>query len=194
MTNKRPQARGSDTWNYPRKHRLRGVTAANRTALDLLMRSTASMTGRKEATAMTHFSLWYHVSGGPHCPVEPLAIKFTYEQVGHEWRVYIDSAIDYRGRATSAVETHRLGLPQRPYVCWSTPIRTYDDAKTISANWAEGTLNYIATGNFDVPRRPGFTTTDSAREIERRSFELERVGDHLGPIASALSRLRATIG
>lgn len=73
---------------------------------------------------------------------------FSFERQGDDtWLVYIVSQPSYRGRATDTYSTHRLSDSDgRKYICWSSPIESYEDAKKIAKLWAEGTQKYIKTG------------------------------------------------
>lgn len=62
------------------------------------------------------------------------------------WRVYILRQPDYCGRADDAHSTHRLTDAQGRYICWSTPIRTADEAMSVAAAWADATQRYRRTG------------------------------------------------
>lgn len=80
---------------------------------------------------------------------------FTWTPQLNGWRVYIDRQPGYGNRNASEVATHRLGTNSRPYVCWTTPLRSYEDARQVAALWADSTQQYIATGVFGVPpQRP----------------------------------------
>ena len=70
-----------------------------------------------------------------------------------EWRTYILKQPGYRGRDTDSQATHRYLDPAGlPYVCWSTPLRTPQEAHTVACLWAEATERYISTGQFLAPR------------------------------------------
>lgn len=72
---------------------------------------------------------------------------FSYEQQSDDtWRVYISSQPGYGGRADDAHTTHRYSDDGRRYICWSAPIRTLEQAKQVSAMWADATEKYIHEG------------------------------------------------
>jgi hypothetical protein len=76
--------------------------------------------------------------------------QFSFEnQSDGTWLVYIESQPSYRGRSEDAHETHRFTDGIRDYICWTDPILSFEDAKTIAATWADKTQNYIKTGIFD---------------------------------------------
>lgn len=69
---------------------------------------------------------------------------FSLEQLTDgTWRAYIRQQPGYRGRPSDAHSTHRFGLGVRPYVCWSEPLRTLDDALNVARAWSERTQDYI---------------------------------------------------
>jgi len=82
--------------------------------------------------------------------------SFTYALVSGSWRVYINNSPDYRNRSSSSVDTHRLDIGARPYICWNQAINTVSDAQGVSALWADCTERYISTGRFEPP--PGRPT------------------------------------
>ena len=89
--------------------------------------------------------------------------SFTFEWTEGSWRIHINTAINYGQRSSSAVQTHRLGLPLGQYICWTDRIETVSGAQAIAALWADSTENYIATGRFEPPRdRPGVVSDISA--------------------------------
>jgi hypothetical protein len=72
---------------------------------------------------------------------------FSFEQQSDgTWRVYILSAVDYRGRLSDCYSTHRLNDGNRQYICWTTPISKETDARAIAAAWADKTQRYIRFG------------------------------------------------
>lgn len=81
--------------------------------------------------------------------------SFTFRFNDPGWQVYINSSLDYGIRASDSVASHRLGLGDRPYVCWRPAdsrqagmISTFSEAQAVAALWADSTENYIATGDF----------------------------------------------
>lgn len=73
--------------------------------------------------------------------------EFDFVRLPHTWQINILQQPSYAGRDTSASIIHRLGGPGNYFICWSTAIPSLGQAKTIAANWAEGTDRYIRTGN-----------------------------------------------
>jgi hypothetical protein len=72
---------------------------------------------------------------------------FSYEQQSDDsWRVYITSQPGYGGRADDAHTTHRYSDGGRRYICWSATIRTLEQARQVSAMWADATEKYIHAG------------------------------------------------
>lgn len=73
--------------------------------------------------------------------------RFSYErQSDGTWRAYILNQPGYGGRDEGAHPTHRLSDGTRKYVCWSAPISTFEQAKKVSALWADATQGYIRSG------------------------------------------------
>ena len=84
--------------------------------------------------------------------------SFTFEFTGHHWLVYINNSPDYRGRPSGTLDSHRLGLGSRPYICWVPDPTTLSMAQSVAAIWADATENYILTGSFEpAPGRPKVT-------------------------------------
>jgi len=72
---------------------------------------------------------------------------FNFErQHDGSWRAYIAGQPGYSGRDDSAHPTHRLSDGGRQYVCWTHPLRSLDEAKSIASLWADKTQDYIRTG------------------------------------------------
>ncbi len=90
----------------------------------------------------------YRAAGGV-----DFTFRFVWLAQEQGWRVYIDHQPSYRSRNAGAHASHRLGLPHRPYVCWTNPLRTYAEARSVAALWADATQQYIATGAFEPPAR-----------------------------------------
>lgn len=88
----------------------------------------------------------YRAAGGV-----DFTFRFVWLAQEQGWRVYIDHQPSYRSRNAGAHASHRLGLPHHPYVCWTNPLRTYAEARSVAALWADATQQYIATGNFAPP-------------------------------------------
>ena len=69
------------------------------------------------------------------------------EQSDGTWRAYIQQQPTYRGRSSDGHSTHRLSDCGRQYVCWTKPLRSLEEAKQVSALWADKTQQYIRTGS-----------------------------------------------
>jgi hypothetical protein len=95
---------------------------------------------------MTNGTVRYRGSGGV-----DFSFRFAWIAPQNTWRVYIENQPSYGSRNTSAHASHRLGLPGRPYVCWTNSLRTYAEARSVAALWADATQRYIATGTFAPP-------------------------------------------
>jgi hypothetical protein len=78
--------------------------------------------------------------------------SFTFEHLEGGWRVYLDSSPDYHGRPSGSLESHRLDIGGRPYICWDRTLSTISEAQAVAALWADSTENYIATGRFEPAR------------------------------------------
>ena len=74
--------------------------------------------------------------------------KFSFEQQSADaWRAYIVDQPPYAGQPDDAHSTHRLSDGGRKYVCWTSPLRTLEEAKQVAAFWADKTQEYIRTGS-----------------------------------------------
>lgn len=96
---------------------------------------------------MSDLTVKYRATGG-------VDYQFTFEWRPRDssWRIYIDQQPAYRGRPEGAHPTHRYGLPGRPWICWTTAIGSYQDARAIAMQWAERTQRYITSGaSIDEP-------------------------------------------
>lgn len=72
---------------------------------------------------------------------------FSFEEADDgTWRAYIDQQPSYAGRATDAHSTHRLSDGDRKYVCWTSSLRSLNEAKKVAAFWADKTQEYIRLG------------------------------------------------
>lgn len=72
--------------------------------------------------------------------------RFEFAENGGLWTIYILEQPPYGWqRSKDAHSTHRYFSP-RPHICWSEPIRSFDDAKKIASKWAECTETYILYG------------------------------------------------
>lgn len=75
--------------------------------------------------------------------------RFRLDQRGNMYRCMILRSPKYRRRSRNWSLTHRIGcLLSPPYICWTEPIRSASDARTICRLWAEHTQQYIRTGRF----------------------------------------------
>ena len=73
---------------------------------------------------------------------------FDLQPVGSEVRIYIIAQPLYGGRQSDGHSTHRLGLPDLPYVCVDSRLcpQTVPEALSWALYWAEQTAAYISTG------------------------------------------------
>jgi len=67
------------------------------------------------------------------------------ETVPGSFRVYILQQ-PRRGAESHAYTPHILSDSSGPYICWTVPISSYEDAKEIAARWAEAVEEYRKTG------------------------------------------------
>ncbi len=75
------------------------------------------------------------------------SFKFRFEELADgDWRAYILFQPDYCGRPDDNHSTHRLGSGDEPYVCWTGPLRTLQEAKQVASVWCEKTERYIRYG------------------------------------------------
>lgn len=77
--------------------------------------------------------------------------SFTFSFVKGHWRIYVDNSPSYGRRPSGSIETHRLGIGTRAYICWDQPITSLSNAQAVAALWADSTERYIATGRFEPP-------------------------------------------
>ncbi|WP_460359297.1 hypothetical protein [Mycobacterium sp. ZZG] len=113
---------------------------------------------------MTSGAVHYRASGGV-----DFTFRFTWMPAENTWRIYIERQPSYGSRATGAHSTHRLGLPNRPYICWTDRLTSYEAARKVAAMWADATQRYIATGQFPPPSR-----TDHVRDQSTHSRHTEQ--------------------
>lgn len=85
-----------------------------------------------------------HIATG-RSSIDQRRYRFKICKVNNEYRAYIEQSPSYRGRATDGHSTHRH-YDGRYYVCWSQPVRSYDNMVTIAKQWADCTQRYIETG------------------------------------------------
>ena len=78
-------------------------------------------------------------------PIEQRRYRFKICKVNNEYRAYIELSPSYRSRATDGHSTHRH-YDGRYYICWSQPVRSYDNMVTIAKQWADCTQRYIESG------------------------------------------------
>ena len=91
---------------------------------------------------MRRFRSYYRTSDGS------ADYRFTFEeQPDRTWRAYIEEQPSYLGRSTDAHSTHRLSDGSRKYVCWTSPLRSLEEAKQVAALWADKTQQYIRSGS-----------------------------------------------
>jgi hypothetical protein len=77
----------------------------------------------------------------------PVDYVFDFVVTGSSYRIYIVHQPGYRFRSTNPVKIHRIWCSTRNlyYICWDTPIRSFNEAQTIAASWAENTQRYVAS-------------------------------------------------
>lgn len=85
-----------------------------------------------------------HIAAG-RSSIDQRRYRFKICKVNNEYRAYIEHSPSYRSRATDGHSTHRH-YDGRYYVCWSTPVRTYDNMVAIAKQWADCTQRYIESG------------------------------------------------
>ena len=62
-------------------------------------------------------------------------------------RIDIIRQPDYRGRDSGCHATHRLNVDSgHPYICWTKPLSSVQEASKVAAGWAARTDVYIDTG------------------------------------------------
>lgn len=117
------------------------------------------------------------------------SFQFAWIAAQDTWRVYILRQPPYGARDSGAVATHRLGLPARPYICWTGPLRSFSAARAVAALWADSTQQYITTGRFMPP--PGerdvndYSTYRQLNEQQLRRALAQGVGA-AAPVSSQL--------
>ena len=72
--------------------------------------------------------------------------EFCFVHLSGGWRIYILDQPSYAGWPQDSHATHRHFDKVGPYICWDIPITTLEDAKKITARWAEATERYRKTG------------------------------------------------
>ena len=73
--------------------------------------------------------------------------RFSFEQQRNgSWRVYIERQPGYGVRSADTFMTHRLTDGRRKYICWSSRIDTFEEAKGVARLWADATQRYIRDG------------------------------------------------
>lgn len=105
-------------------------------------RSVAPATGRPLSTALTFpRTLSYRTLD------QSTDFRFRFVRTADgTFRVYILGHPPYAGRREDSEATHRLSDRDGQYICWTQPIKTYEQAQAIAKLWAERTMRYIATG------------------------------------------------
>lgn len=90
--------------------------------------------GKRKLTYRTRNGLFY--------------ITFSFEQIPIGWRIYVETPPPYDsyGRDGGAHASHRLNDGSRSYVCWSQPLDTFAQAKSVARAWAEATSDYLLHG------------------------------------------------
>ena len=74
---------------------------------------------------------------------------FDLQPVGSEVRIFIIKQPSYHGLADDPHSSHRLGTPDKPYVCVEAHLlpTNVPDALSWMINWAEKTSTYIRNGS-----------------------------------------------
>lgn len=73
--------------------------------------------------------------------------RFSICKIASNYRVYLEKIPDYKGRNRNLQIVHcYMDIQNRPYLCWTEPIRSVEDAKKIARVWADRTQMYICTG------------------------------------------------
>lgn len=73
--------------------------------------------------------------------------RFFICKISYNYRIYLEEIPDYRGRNRDLQIVHcYMDIQNRPYLCWTEPIRSIEDAKKIARAWADRTQTYICTG------------------------------------------------
>lgn len=85
-----------------------------------------------------------HVANG-RSSIDQRRYRFRICNVHGEYRAYIEQSPSYRNRPTDGHSTHRH-YDGRYYVCWSQPVRSYNDMINIAKGWADCTQKYIESG------------------------------------------------
>ena len=131
---------------------------------DLQLGKVPSLQGLRDRPGMSAGIVRYRGAGRV-----DFVFRFAWIAQQNTWRVYIEQQPPYGSRAAGAPATHRLGLPSRPYVCWTNPLRTYSEARSVAALWADATQHYIATGTFTPP--PGERNVHDQSTFARHTEE-----------------------
>ena len=82
-------------------------------------------------------------------------IEFGFCKLGllSGWKIYILEDIDYEAQNSSYHATHRIRYSDdvRECICWTSKIRTFEDAKAIAKLWGDTTARYVkGEGSFDT--------------------------------------------
>jgi len=78
---------------------------------------------------------------------ETTNFRFSFEeQRNRTWRVYVLQQPSYQSRAAGNHAIHMLSDGYRKYICWDSPMQTFNEATRVAALWAEKTNEYIRTG------------------------------------------------
>jgi len=85
---------------------------------------------------------WYRTNDG----LADFKFRFHCHWLTGCYKIYIESQPGYGGRSDGLHPTHRLRDSNGYYVCWTDPIRTESDARTIASLWADKTQRYIRFG------------------------------------------------
>lgn len=81
------------------------------------------------------------------CGLQAQQYQFSICRISSYYRIYLEKIPDYRGQNRDLRIVHcYMDIQKRPYICWTEPIRSVEDAKKIARAWADRTQNYICTG------------------------------------------------
>jgi hypothetical protein len=106
-------------------------------SIDFLQRSCRGKTDRAEEKRLT-----YRTSNGL------FKIAFLFKRRSAGWRVYVESLPPYASysRDESLHATHRLRDGLRYYICWTSELPSFEQAKSVARLWSERTSDYLLTG------------------------------------------------
>ncbi len=111
------------------------------TTRDYTSYSTVPSNRSFSASPSTRFS--YVASGTS--PVSQRSYLFDICKAYDGYRAYIVQSPSYGSRATDGHSTHRH-YDGRYYICWDTPVESYDGMVAIAKAWSDGSQKYIEQG------------------------------------------------